>query len=261
MAGYSVAYLSPQAHLGGEPVMALLLKREGVNFKRGISSILIDKSVLLVADIIVIFIAGIIIFMHYSLSNDIKILFMGVLIGLILVMTGYFYCMIKKKPFFSWIFSLKFWNKNKKIKNIRKEVKDVENTIHLFYKNHMKPFFYVIVIQVIMYSLMFLEYYLALSLFVPNIDAFAVFLIMGGVAVSYAMPVPMALGVLETTQVSALALVDISNAIGLSISLLVRAKDLTRTLIGGLAMLYYGVIEKIFKKAKTEDEKQAVQFI
>ena len=43
MSGYAVGYLSPQAHIGGEPVRALLLKRHGIKFKKGISTVLIDK--------------------------------------------------------------------------------------------------------------------------------------------------------------------------------------------------------------------------
>lgn len=261
MAGFSVGYLSPQAHIGGEPVRALLLKREGIDFKKAISTIVIDKFMLLVTDIIFIFIAGVIMFLHFSLSRDIKILFVSILVLLSIFVGSYFYCMIKRKPFFSALFNIKFWKDNKKVKKIRKDIEDIEHTIQIFYKNHSKFFLYVVLVQIVMYGLMFLEYYFAISLFNFTPNPFVVFMLMGAVAFSYSMPVPMALGVLETSQTSALGLLNINKTIGLSISLIIRAKDLTKTLIGGLALFYYGVIEKLFKKAKSKDEKQAVQFI
>ncbi len=261
MTGFAVGYLSPQAHIGGEPVRALMLKREGIEFKKAISTIVIDKLMLLVTDIVFIFTAGTVMFLHFSLSNNIKILFFGILTILVLFVGSYFYCMLNQKPFFSIIFNFRFWKDNKAIKKAKKEVQEVEGTIHLFYKKHFVYFFYVIAVQMIMYCLMFLEYYFALSLFNFNPNPFAVFMIMGGVAISYAMPVPMAMGVLETSQVSALGLLNMNKTMGLSISLLIRGKDLIKTLIGGLSLLYFGVIENLFKKAKTKDEKQAVQFI
>lgn len=261
MSGFAAGYLSPQAHVGGEPVRALLLKREGIDFKKAISTIVIDKLMLLSTDIIFIFVAGTMMFLHFSLSRDIKILFVSILLGLSLLVGSYFYCMLKRKPYFSAIFNLKFWRENKKIKEFKKEVLDVEHTIQLFYKKHSKSFFYVVLVQIIMYGLMFLEYYTALLLFNFNPDPFAVFMIMGAVAISYSMPVPMALGVLETSQTSALGLLNMNKTIGLSISLIIRAKDLTKTLIGGLALFYFGVIENLFKKSRSKHEKQAIQFI
>ncbi|MBT3721591.1 flippase-like domain-containing protein [archaeon] len=261
MSGYAVGYLSPQAHIGGEPVRALLLKRNGINFKQGISTILIDKTMLLVTDIVFILTAAIMMFLHYSISNNIKIIFSVILTGVIILVGTYFHCMFTKKPFFSAIFNITFWRHNKKIKKIRKEIEEIEHTIHTFYKKHFRYFFVVVAIQMIMYLLMFLEYYFALALFNFAPNPFVVFMLMGAVAISYSMPVPMALGVLETSQVSALSMLNMERAIGLSISLLVRAKDLLRTLIGGLALLYFGVIEGLFKKTKSENEKSTIQFI
>ena len=139
--------------------------------------------------------------------------------------------------------------------------KDMWTLFHLKFKKHFRYFFVVVAIQMIMYLLMFLEYYFALALFNFAPNPFVVFMLMGAVAISYSMPVPMALGVLETSQVSALSMLNMERAIGLSISLLVRAKDLLRTLIGGLALLYFGVIEGLFKKTKSENEKSTIQFI
>jgi len=241
LAGYSVGYLSPQPHIGGEPIRALLLKRHGIGFKEGISTVVIDKSMQMTTDLLFSIIGFILIALHFSVSKGIEILAIIVILTFMFLLSYYFYSMIKKKPFFSAVLRIRFLKRIKTIKKIIKHVEDVENTIHTFYKDHMHYFIYVIFINLTLYVLMFLEYSTALRLFGFEPSIYIVLIIMGGVALSYMMPMPMAIGVLETSQVGALGMLKLDEKIGLSISILIRIKDLLRSLIGASALAYYGI--------------------
>ena len=241
MSGYAVGYLSPQAHIGGEPVRALLLKRHNIKFKQGISSVLIDKSMQLTTDLLFAFVGASALFLHFSISRRIEFLIFGFITAAISLLGFYFYCMIKKKPFFSAILSLRFLKKNNKLKKLREDIIEVENTLHVFYVKHFNYFIRIIIINLFLYVLMFVEYSTAAMLFGFKPSIFTTLIVMGGVALSYSLPVPMALGVLEVSQISALGLLRQNKAIGLSISLLVRMKDIIRTVIGSSALLYFGI--------------------
>ena len=100
---------------------------------------------------------------------------------------------------------------------------------------------------------MFVEYSAAISLFGFKPTIYSIFIVMGGVALSYSLPVPMALGVLEFTQVTALGLLNLNQAIGLSISILVRFKDVLRTVIGSTSIIYFGLSwQYILKQLKND---------
>jgi len=66
----------------------------------------------------------------------------------------------------------------------------------------------------------------------------------------------MALGVLELSQVNALGLLNLNKAIGLSISILIRIKDILRSLIGGISLFYFGLsTDAIWKQIKGKNDK------
>ena len=251
MSGYAVGYLSPQAHIGGEPVRALLLKRHNIKFKKGISTVLIDKSMQITTDVLFATLGAFSLILHFSISRKTTALIIGFILAWVLLLIFYFYCMIKKKPFFSAVLNLKVLKKFKSMRKLKKDVLEVEHIIHTFYVEHRKSFLKVVFINLFLYTLMVIEYSSAIALFGFTPSFYTTFIVMGGVAFSYSFPVPMALGVLETAQVSALGILDLNKAIGLSISILVRLKDVMRTLIGGLSLFYYGMsLGLIWKQIK-----------
>jgi hypothetical protein len=101
---------------------------------------------------------------------------------------------------------------------------------------------------------MIVEYGAAMTLLGFTPDLISIFAVLAGVGISYSLPIPMALGVLEVSQVSALSFLNLNTVVGLSLSILVRIKDLIRSGIGVISLLYYGVswsiIKEIGKNAK-----------
>ena len=59
-----------------------------------------------------------------------------------------------------------------------------------------------------------------------------IFLVIAGVSIAYFMPLPAALGVLETIQIFVFALFNSTAASAVALSILVRIKDVWWTLLG-----------------------------
>ena len=257
LSGYAIGYITPQAHVGGEPVRAMLLKKHNVDFKEGFGTVLVDKSMQMMTDILFALIWVIYFILHFSTDNNIAFVLVGGISVSVLFLAFYFYRMIKNKPFFSALFNIRPLRKFEKAKE---QTKEVEEIIHTFYVKQFKYFFLNIVINVLAYVLMIFEYGTILRLFGYDPTLSSILILIGGVAMSYSLPVPMALGVLEFAQVKALEFLDMDRSIGLSMSLLVRAKDLIRTTVGLGVTAYFGLkISDALKKTETKDELQAVE--
>ena len=77
-----------------------------------------------------------------------------------------------------------------------------------------------------------------------------VFLVIAGVAVAYAMPLPGALGVLEAFQISVFKFINLNSAYAVVVSIVIRLKDVLWAIIGLLLFSYYGVRIKILNGSK-----------
>ncbi|MBD3203096.1 flippase-like domain-containing protein [Candidatus Woesearchaeota archaeon] len=247
--GYATGYLSPQAHIGGEPVKALCLKKHSISFKKGISSILIDKSMSVTTDAFFAFIGFILLFINFSLSSQQKLIFLLVVLIPGLLILSFYYRIITQKPTLSKLFKFFRFNKINWLKKFEKEVVTVEKHVFDFFKYSKTTFLKAIIINIILWILMFMEYRTVLSMFGYSASLTEIFLVLALVAVSYSMPVPMALGVLEAGQVSVLGALGLNRAIGLAISILIRTKDLIRTGLGLFFLCFVGIPwKRLFKK-------------
>ncbi|MBN1502596.1 flippase-like domain-containing protein [Candidatus Woesearchaeota archaeon] len=240
-AGYAVGYITPQAHLGGEPVRALLLKRHHMSFKTALSSILIDKSLILVTDTFFGSIGVLLLLINLEFDPLLRIL--CILIGLIplLLIFCFYYRLLRGLPFFTSLFRSLRLNKIKFTSKFEKDLRVIEKDMIDFFKNHKRVFIKIVLIQLILWSLMYVEYKSALLMLGYNTPLHRLFLILSSVAISYVMPVPLALGVLEFGQVSTLSLLKLPSQVGLAISLLIRIKDILRTAIGLIVLSYFGL--------------------
>lgn len=251
LAGYAISYVTPMAHLGGEPVRGMLLKRDGLSAQEGMSTVLIDKSIEFSTDIILGCIGLFVLLTTFSFTqNSFFFVLALVLSGLGLIILFY-YSMLKGKYFFMRFFEFIKLYKFKRLRNFLKQMRKTEDNMLAFFKNHKYAFRNATLIQFALWFMMFFEYkYLLLMLGVdlPLIHIFLVFAIVG---VSYVMPVPAALGTMEAGNVGVLALSNTKSSVGLAVSIIVRLKDLTITALGFIFLAYIGVTWKKINKIKT----------
>ena len=106
LAGYAISYITPSAHVGGEPVRAYLLKRDNVPFPKAMSSVIIDKSFDLTVNTLFGTLLLLLVIANLALPSNT----MMVLLALSLLSSGliflFYYRTLKGKGFFILIFRL-----------------------------------------------------------------------------------------------------------------------------------------------------------
>jgi uncharacterized membrane protein YbhN (UPF0104 family) len=109
-------------------------------------------------------------------------------------------------------------------------------------------------LSLLSWAIMFIEYKIVLTIVgYPDASLASVFLIISLLGAAYLVPIPMALGSLEASQVSAFALTSMRSAAGVALALVVRAKDLAWAIIAFIALSFFG-----FKVIKSIKEAQPV---
>ncbi len=232
--GFAIGYLSPQSHLGGEPVRALCLKRHHINFKKGISTILIDKSLTMITDAFFAIIGLILILYSFP---DSTLIYLGIFIpGIILII--FYIRLMQGKPTFTKVLSI---SNHSFFAKLKKELLVVEEHVASFFKYNKEVFFRVIGLNIFLWGFSLLEYKLLLLMFGFDATFLQIFMVIAAVSIAYLIPVPMSMGVLELGQVSVLEFFGISKVTGIAVSVLIRAKDLARTGLGLFFLPFVGI--------------------
>ena len=248
LAGFGVSYVTPVAHMGGEPVRAYLLSHNhNIEFKKSLSSVVIDKSLDLSLDGFFACITIIIILFNFTVSKRTAALMIFSFFAMMGAMYAFYHLTITERGFFTTCFRLLRLNKWKLTKKYEKEIKGMESHLIHFFKYNEKGFRNASLAFLLTWILMFFEYKLALLLLGYNASFAAIFIVFSLVGLAYIIPVPAALGALEFGQSSASALLRVSSGIGLALSIVIRGRDMIWVFLG----LSYLALHKIkFKNIK-----------
>jgi glycosyltransferase 2 family protein len=259
LVGYSVSYLTPTAHVGGEPIRAYLLKRENVPTDTAFSTVLIDKSIDLMVNVAFFFIGALIVISTVNIENNMKVVLVSIALALIILVSMFVGGVLGKQSMFVAIFRFFRLHKIRRLQPIEKNLAQIEKRLEHFYRTKKDYFMVMVGFIIILWTLMFLEYRFALLIFGHMATPIQVFLILTGVGLAYAVPIPAAMGSLELGQISAAKVLDLSSATGVALAFLVRTRDLIWTLLGLIFLSFYqfnfwrltkqsGDIDKEFEK-------------
>jgi glycosyltransferase 2 family protein len=255
LVGYSVSYLTPTAHVGGEPVRAFLLKREGVDINSAFSSVVIDKSIELIADVVFFFLGAILIINSVSVAGSMKIFVLMLSLIFILLMGMFIGGVLGRQSMFIGVFRFLRLHKIKRLEPIERNLAQVEKEVEVFYREERRYFWLIIMLIFALWALMFLEYKFALLIFGHLATPMQIFLILTGVGLAYSIPIPAAMGILELGQISAAKVLDLGSATGVALAFLVRARDLAWTAIGLIFLVIYEFnFSKLLRKTKEIDK-------
>ena len=253
LAGFGVSYITPAAHIGGEPVRAhLLSKNHDIEFKKSLSSVVIDKSLDLSLNGFFACIAILIILANFTVSKRTAELMALSFFAMAAAIYFFYHLTITEKGFFTTCFRLLGLNKWKATRKYEKDISDMESHLIYFFKYSKKGFRNVFLIFLLIWVLMFFEYKLALLLLGYNASFAAIFIFFSLVGLAYIIPVPAALGALEFSQSSASAILKLGRGIGLALSIIIRSRDMIWVFLG----LSYLALHKInFKNIVFNNEK------
>jgi uncharacterized protein (TIRG00374 family) len=253
--GIGVSFLTPSGKIGGEPVRAgFISSKENIPLNKAFSSVIIDRAIDITASVL-FFVIGmllmILVFVASPLFTDIILFASIILLGLIILFN---YRMLRGKKVFQHVFRFLRLNKIKRLNSFEKKLESVEALVIKFYHKDTKYFYQAIGICLLSWLLMFGEYKIAGLMVGQNLTIAQSFLIFSFVGMAYIMPVPMGLGTLEASQVSAFSIIGLGAAPGLALSFLVRLKDFLIAIIGILVLTIHGIsIKKTVNDTKYLD--------
>lgn len=252
MSAYAVSYLTPTATSGGEPVRIFFLKEDKIDTKTAVSSIVIDKVFEYTALILFIFSGVLVAIIEGSIfSGKVEIMLgAGILIFGALIF-WFYYSTIKHIGFFSSIFKFVRLNKIKRLKQLEKGIVKIEKKMAHFYTNHIPIFIFMLFLSFVMVFFMVFEHYIIALFMGVKLTFLQSFLSATIPGISYMLPIPGALGALETSHAGIFALLGVSINVFVFV-LIMRLRDLVFILIGLAHASGHGIsmIIKSFKNGK-----------
>jgi uncharacterized protein (TIRG00374 family) len=257
--GQGINFFTPGPRVGGEPTQAALLGKHNVEFTEGLSTVMIDKIIDTTTCGILFIIGALLVSVQYAVPQDAGIyMTMGGIIFLAIVILFY-YQMLNDKHFFLHIFRFfKLENtKNKTILNLEKKIEEIELIMIQFYRHDKKTFLYTILITLLSWAVMFVEYKIATTLLGLDMGFIQLFFVITFIGLAILFPVPMAVGVLEAGQVSAFRIIGLAGSAGVALAFLVRMKDFLWALVGLLLLATFGFDVKTTIKRKYHSKKVA----
>lgn len=242
--GFAVSFITPGPRVGGEPVRASLMKRDGIEMPQAMSTVIADKTseLLSFGAMFVLALAAATILtplpsgMKTSLIAVAAIMLGLVSFGLINILRG-------KDPILK-LYKLFRLNKIKWLKKYKRQLQEFEDNIHGFYGDKPAYFWGAFAVSSVAWSMSLIEFYLILKMLGISPTIFDVFLVYSVVGAIYLLPIPFALGSLEAGQATLFAALGFPAAAGAVSAMITRSRDLLWTFIGLSLLGLYSVEKK-----------------
>ena len=235
---FAVSYITFGPQVGGEPLQVIYLQRNhGLTFARAASAVMLDKLLEFLVNFVLIGV-GAWATLRVGLVSDngnrlaLSLIGLAVLLALpllqiILLYKGFHPIsrLLLRQPF---------------IKEDSKTVRLIivaERMASAFCRKHMRSMILAITVSFAGLAGIIFEYYLMIGFLGMQITGIQIFVALTAMQISFLMPLPGGLGALEASQVFALGAFGQGASAAISLTLLMRARDI---LNGGIGLLLAG---------------------
>ena len=234
---FGISYFTIGPQVGGEPLQVIYLQRKyGLTYTRAASTVVMDKLLELLANFILLVfgLTGIVQAGILSRNGNPPILSLIVLFAFVSWPLIHIVLLYKKiYPLSELTQTISFIRHTKAIRFIRAS----EHLAGQFCQRHVRELFAAILVSLFAAFGMVSEYFLMTSFLQVHLAFWQTVAAWTAGWLSFLVPLPGGLGVLEASQVFALGFFGVSAASAISLALFMRARDL---LIGGLGLLLAG---------------------
>ena len=232
---FSISYFTPGTQFGGEPLQVYLLeRRHDLPGSTALASVTLDKI--------------------FELSSNFAFLLMGVMfslqvgliawispqiaillpMGLLLLPLAYLFALWRGLYPFTWLITnlpTKLFERPR-IQSVPRLVGAAENQVSRLLQNRPQTLVAILLASVLIWLFSLAEYWLALYLLGARLNLFQLISGMTAARLAFLTPLPGGLGALEASQTMSMQAMGFSPALGVSISLWIRARDLALGLFG-----------------------------
>ena len=227
LAAFGVSYFTPGPHFGGEPVQVLLLERQhGVPRSVAIAAVSLDKTVELLLNFGFLAFGVLLVLQTGLLGEAVERQTAVWTLLLLLPPALYLWLIWRGRRPVSWLLQAVKWPR------WYAAVADSEAQMNALCQQNPGALLGAVALSALGWALMIAEFYAMVSFLGAPLTLGQLIALLTAARVAYLLPLPGGLGTLEASQVWALELMGFNPAIGLSLSLLIRLRDVSLGLLG-----------------------------
>jgi len=236
MASYALSYFAPGPQVAGEAMQVYIIqKRHKVPSATAISTVVLDKSMEILANFLFIVIGGAVIVSSRVINQAFFAQFILLMCLILCLPISYFVALWKgSKPaarLFQWIKGLR--KNDDRINRWIDVATNAEGQMIYLCKEKPRVMAQVFVLSVLIWVVLLMDYALAMSFFGLELNLVETVSALTAARIAFLTPIPGGLGAYEASQVLVMTALGLSPAVGVSLSLIVRGRDL---LMGGLGL-------------------------
>ncbi|UCH93928.1 MAG: flippase-like domain-containing protein [Candidatus Aminicenantes bacterium] len=237
MCSHAVNQLTPSAQVGGEAARIFMVNCSSKRIS--LASVIVDKTIEFLTIIVFTIMAVAIAITRIPMSTKLKTIFIG--FGIASSLLVLFLLAKQKKGIFEWLIELlaKIKIKLKFLEKNREKIKETDEHISDFYRNHRLAFLSVFLLYSLLIMLWVTEIHLTLvfigATHITFLDSFLI-TVLGHLAFLFPL-IPGSLGIYEATYVALFALLGRSTAVGFTLVIIRRIIALLWAGFGLLGML------------------------
>jgi uncharacterized protein (TIRG00374 family) len=244
LVGFSFSYLTPTGQIGGESIRGVLLTKEKVPNATAFSSVMIDKFIELATTMTFACVGFIFITLNYRLTENTLLTVVGALVVAVALLVLFYYRITNNKGFISSAYYLLRLNRILRLRKYELQIREIEIDISNFFRFDKKTLKIALLLSLLSWIFMFMEYESALLTFGYSPSILALFLVICVIGFVYIFPIPATLGVLEISQASLFTILNVDVGIGIALGLLIRLRDVLWALIGLVYLSGYRYFSK-----------------
>ena len=236
LGSFAVSYFTPGPQFGGEPVQVLALRQfHGISGTTGTASVALDKLCELIVNFSFLAFGTAFALTNVWLSVEWRKPGLIIAIGLLAIPLVYLVLMLSgKKPINKLTDHLpptmaQNW--------IIKALRNVEKEMSVFCINFPQTVFKAIMVSLVLWLFMVFEYWLMTYALGLRLTLTQTISALVAARLAFLTPLPAGLGVLEASQVLAMQTLGLEPAYGISISLLIRLRDVLFAMVGVFGLL------------------------
>lgn len=232
LGGFGVSYFTPGPQVGGEPIQLALLQHEGIPSPVGIASIGLDKLIEISTNLTVILL-GLLILLNTQLPAD--QVYLALLLGafgLGLPISVLYALWRGVAPLSGCLRMLPNRGQIGRLKLLVEVIRQSEESMMAFLQTQPRATLKAFGISIISWAGLMASYWLMASFIGIRLTLVELINLLMAQQVAFLLPLPGGLGALESSQTFMFGLLGYDPSIGITLSLLMRARDVTFGLLG-----------------------------
>ncbi len=237
LTAFGITYFTPGPQLGGEPYQVLAIHhRHHLPLAISLSAVSLDKLFEILTNFSFLLLGLGTILQTGDIASFLRfnpIVLPAFMLGIPLTYLGLVWAgRLPVSNAVLWLSSR--FPRSERLRRGSKTVSQAEAEIANFCKRQPRTLVFLLLESTLIWLLLVAEYWLALRFLGLSFDLVETIQVMTAARMAFLLPIPSAVGTLEAGQVLAMKALGVSSAFGISVSLLIRARDIS---FGGLGIL------------------------